>query len=789
MLEQPLWRIAGHTHLPGNEKRLAAEIPVAREDFLDMAAVREKLLETRPVLVGENVTVADFFAAYTLDMASVVSLLEALPNLRAYMERMYARPKAPQRIAQAFAEPPRLRSPRQVAKASLAERPGGRLESPSEPYPRHGACPSFVERWSMRVLWVCAIAMLVGCSSVDTSHGAAPDAGSGNQGPVSRTITVSSTGPGGVNGAGLSGCRASCSFTATDGSSIALTAAPDPGAVFSGWSGACSGTGSCAFTASSDAQVTATFAVVPPPPAGKHNLYVSKNGSGTVRSNPAGVDCGATCAAAFDDGTLISLTATPDANFRFAGWGGACSGSGGCSVALRADATAYATFEPVQPSRHTLTVSREGNGRVTSTPSGIDCGGTCSAQFDNGQVTLSAAPDAGWSFAGWSGACSGTGACSVSLSSDVSVGASFTATPPPPDECAGLAPQAPGTPLQVQVATQPGPTCHPGHADGQGNLALVYNAAGSVFPHFFDASGKPLGNFIRHAEAMYLAEQAEGFVSPDRTSIDWVNASGQIAGQTRLEDMLNGNVIEDPTGGVVVDRVGSTSPSGPSLEAYDAHAALRWKVQRSDSAVSVALGVDRVGNTLVITRVGTTDTFRGTWFDHDGKQQPGSVAIPNYGTDPKFPNGLLIQLVPRVGSGFFLQSLTSSRGSPDSLAASWKGQIDTLGTAVADPPGWLAKYDHRKLHMARGGAAYAFIDQQAGNSPDCAQRIEVVATTGKSCGRASFNAGVTGACATLSIDVAWDGTVIQQLPTSAEVFTVDAGQVTCTYQTWRGLMR
>lgn len=102
-LEQPLWRIARHTHLYPIEKRLAAEIPIARQDFLDMAAVMEKHLETRPALVGENVTVADFVAAYTLDMASVVHLLEALPNLRAYMERMYARPKAPQRIAQAFA--------------------------------------------------------------------------------------------------------------------------------------------------------------------------------------------------------------------------------------------------------------------------------------------------------------------------------------------------------------------------------------------------------------------------------------------------------------------------------------------------------------------------------------------------------------------------------------------------------------------------------------------------------------------------------------------------------------
>ena len=102
-LEQPIWRIARHTHQYPVEKRLPGEISLARQDFLDMAAVMEKHLETRSVLVGESVTVADLVAAYTLDMASMVHLLESLPNLSAYMERMYARPKAPQRIAQAFA--------------------------------------------------------------------------------------------------------------------------------------------------------------------------------------------------------------------------------------------------------------------------------------------------------------------------------------------------------------------------------------------------------------------------------------------------------------------------------------------------------------------------------------------------------------------------------------------------------------------------------------------------------------------------------------------------------------
>ena len=49
---------------------------------------------------GLDVTVADFVLAYTLDWANEVKLLDRCPQLIAYMERMYARPKAPKRIAQ-----------------------------------------------------------------------------------------------------------------------------------------------------------------------------------------------------------------------------------------------------------------------------------------------------------------------------------------------------------------------------------------------------------------------------------------------------------------------------------------------------------------------------------------------------------------------------------------------------------------------------------------------------------------------------------------------------------------
>jgi glutathione S-transferase len=105
-LEQPLWRMTRHALLYPPEKRLAAEIPIARQDFLEMAAVMEKHMDGRQFLVGDHVTVADFVAAYTLDMAAVMEkhrLLDNLPRLRGFMERMYQRPKAPPRIAQAFA--------------------------------------------------------------------------------------------------------------------------------------------------------------------------------------------------------------------------------------------------------------------------------------------------------------------------------------------------------------------------------------------------------------------------------------------------------------------------------------------------------------------------------------------------------------------------------------------------------------------------------------------------------------------------------------------------------------
>lgn len=86
------------------------------------------------------------------------------------------------------------------------------------------------------------------------------------------------------------------------------------------------------------------------------------------------------------------------------------------------------------PTRYTLTVTKagDGTGTVTSAPRDLDCGQTCSAGFDQGRlVTLTAIAESDSTFSGWSGSgCSGTGSCSITISADTSVMATFTQQAP-----------------------------------------------------------------------------------------------------------------------------------------------------------------------------------------------------------------------------------------------------------------------------------------------------------------------------------------------------------------------
>jgi hypothetical protein len=239
------------------------------------------------------------------------------------------------------------------------------------------------------------------------------------------TLTVSRAGAGSgtvtSSPAGID-CGVDCNEVYNYNTSVTLTATPSVGSVFSGWSGACSGTGTCTVAMAQTQAVTATFAIA------TYTLTVSRTGagSGTVTSSPAGVNCGTDCNEVYNYNTSVTLTATPSTGSIFSGWSGACSGTGTCIVAMTQAQTVTATFAIAT---YTLTVSHAGtgDGRVTSSPVGINCGLACNGVYNyNTSLSLTATPFSGSVFSGWSGACSGTGTCSVAMTEAQAVTATFS---------------------------------------------------------------------------------------------------------------------------------------------------------------------------------------------------------------------------------------------------------------------------------------------------------------------------------------------------------------------------
>jgi hypothetical protein len=242
------------------------------------------------------------------------------------------------------------------------------------------------------------------------------DAGTGSGTVTSSPIGINCTTGGGTG----------CSANFNSGQQVTLTASAGTGSSFSGWTGACTGTGSCVVTMNAAEAVTATFNT-----ATTFALTVTDagTGSGSVASVPSGINCPSTCSANYASGTQVTLTATPASGSTFAGWSGACTGSGSCPVTMSAAESVTATFTATQFAL-TVTKAGSGTGTVTSAPAGISCGATCNANFNSGStVTLTAAAGSGSTFAGWSGAgCTGTGTCVVTMSAAESVTATFNSS-------------------------------------------------------------------------------------------------------------------------------------------------------------------------------------------------------------------------------------------------------------------------------------------------------------------------------------------------------------------------
>lgn len=207
---------------------------------------------------------------------------------------------------------------------------------------------------------------------------------------------------------------------------VTLTAEPAAGSVFDAWQQDCSGRNpTCTLRMDENKRARARFL----PEGVPVEVVRAGTGAGTVTSEPAGIDCGADCVSTFEDGATVTLTAIAAAGSTFVGWTGDCTGADPeCDVVADAPRTVTATFDGIA---RQVVVELGGDGRVTSSPGGIDCGATCTASFAEGtMVELTAAADPGAAFAGWGLDCAAAGTnpvCSLVAAADRRARADFVA--------------------------------------------------------------------------------------------------------------------------------------------------------------------------------------------------------------------------------------------------------------------------------------------------------------------------------------------------------------------------
>ncbi len=216
-------------------------------------------------------------------------------------------------------------------------------------------------------------------------------------------------------------CGGTCVGSFPRSTVVTLFAIADPGSRFVGFSGDCEESDEeCAVIVRGPRSVVATFERI------RHEVAIRRVGEGAVRSAPiATLDCGPTCVAEFDEGAVVQLVASPAPGYEFVGFREpSCVGTGPCTITVDGPKTIVATFVE---SPFSLRVTRDGtgSGTVVSRPSGIGCGGTCSALFaPRTAVSLEAVPDPGSVFVGYSGDCSGP-RCEVVMDAPRGVTATF----------------------------------------------------------------------------------------------------------------------------------------------------------------------------------------------------------------------------------------------------------------------------------------------------------------------------------------------------------------------------
>jgi len=234
------------------------------------------------------------------------------------------------------------------------------------------------------------------------------------------SVVLAGNGHGTVTAPGIS-CPGDCSEIHDVHTQVTLNAAPSADSTFTSWTGcaAISGT-ACTVTVESAVSVTASFTLKQFP----LSVVLAGNGHGTVTA--PGISCPGDCSESYNAHTQVTLTAAPSADSTFTSWTGCTTISGtACTITVESAVSVTATFT-LKQFPLSVVLAGNGTGTVASSPGGISCPSDCSEAYNiNTVVTLTPTPATGSVFVGWSGACTGAGACQVTMAAAMAVTAGF----------------------------------------------------------------------------------------------------------------------------------------------------------------------------------------------------------------------------------------------------------------------------------------------------------------------------------------------------------------------------
>ena len=202
--------------------------------------------------------------------------------------------------------------------------------------------------------------------------------------------------------AGVGGSVSTSGGTYDDGTIVTITATPNDGYEFTGWNGSDSSNATIDITINSNTTLEALFSEV----VTQYSLTVSAGVGGSV----------STSGGTYDDGTIVTITATPNDGYEFTGWNGSDSSNATIDITINSNTTLEALFSEVV-TQYSLTVSAGVGGSVSTS------GGT----YDDGTiVTITATPNDGYEFTGWNGSDSSNATIDITINSNTTLEALFS---------------------------------------------------------------------------------------------------------------------------------------------------------------------------------------------------------------------------------------------------------------------------------------------------------------------------------------------------------------------------